>query len=76
MALSPYTLSTILTARAASGKLSLLALAPPPWRIHCAPNGPAIAPSKTIAKFSDPKRIASRTKPAQQVAVLIARLGE
>jgi hypothetical protein len=50
-------------------------LLPPP--VHGPPpNDPAIALSEAIAKLRNPQRIPSRTKPAQQVTVLTARIGQ
>jgi transposase len=50
-------------------------LLPPP--VHGPPpNDPAIALSEAIAKLRNPQRIPSHTKPAQQVTVLIARIGQ
>ncbi|MCA3310759.1 MAG: hypothetical protein ING03_15105 [Roseomonas sp.] len=46
-----------------------------PWRVHCAPDGTAVALGHAVREFSKPKRIPSRSKAAQHVAVLVACLG-
>jgi hypothetical protein len=41
-----------------------------PWRVHCAPDGAAVALRHAVGDFSDRKRVTCSAKPAQRVAIL------
>ena len=45
-----------------------------PWRVHCAPDGTAVALGHAVAKFRNPKRIPCRTKAPQHIAMLVTCL--